>query len=164
MNVGGCVIDEQGYRLNVGIVVINDERQVLWARRSNNANAWQFPQGGIKADETPVDAMYRELYEELGLSPEMVEIQLELPDWHIYDLPKKFQRQYQKPLCIGQKQRWFLLRLVGSDTDVNLNVSASPEFTCWEWVDYWHPLNNVIDFKKDVYQNVLLSFENYLNE
>ncbi len=163
LNLGGSVIDEHGYRLNVGIVVINDEKQVLWARRATNVNAWQFPQGGIKESETPVEAMYRELYEELGLLPEMVEIQLELPDWYIYDLPKKFQRHYQKPLCIGQKQRWFLLRLTGLDADVNLNTSSNPEFSFWEWVDYWYPLNHIIDFKKEVYENVLLSFENYLS-
>lgn len=158
------MIDEKGYRLNVGIVVINEKKKVLFAQRSNSADAWQFPQGGIKSNETPLQAMYRELQEELGLTHDTVELLYESPDWHYYDLPKKFQRPYQKPLCIGQKQRWYLLQFVGSDKDVDLNFADHAEFSAWRWVDYWHPLDHVIAFKKDVYQTVLECFDRFIQE
>jgi putative (di)nucleoside polyphosphate hydrolase len=157
------LIDADGYRSNVGIIVINEHKQALWARRCNNVSAWQFPQGGIKAGESTLEAMYRELYEELGLLPEMVEVKHELPEWYFYNLPKKFQRPYQKPLCIGQKQRWFLLQLVESEDNINLSASVMPEFSAWKWVDFWYPADHVIDFKQDVYRKVLSQFDDFLS-
>ena len=157
------MIDNDGYRFNVGIVVMNRDGLLLWARRTNQDSAWQFPQGGIKSGESPQDAMFRELGEELGLLPEHVELIHELPDWYYYELPKQFQRVRQKPLCVGQKQRWFLLRLLCDDGRVNLSQSQHPEFRQWKWVEFDHPASHVIDFKRNVYSDVLLEFERYLS-
>jgi len=105
------VIDSEGFRANVGIIISNDAGQVFWAKRVGQ-DAWQFPQGGIKPDETAESAMYRELKEEVGLSPKHVEIIGCTNDWLKYWLPEKFIRQNSMPLCIGQKQIWYLLKLV----------------------------------------------------
>ena len=157
------VIDEDGYRLNVGIIVMNGQQKLLWAKRRRSRNAWQFPQGGIKEGEAPIDAMYRELKEELGLDSESVSVLAETKDWHVYHLPEKFRRKHTIPLCVGQKQRWFLLRLDADDSAVQLTLSATREFKDWRWVSYWKPLEQVIDFKKEVYKEVLTEFESHLS-
>jgi putative (di)nucleoside polyphosphate hydrolase len=157
------LIDENGYRANVGIIVMDDQRQLLWCRRRNNVNAWQFPQGGIKEAETPEEAMYRELYEELGLPKEAVTLVHGLPKWYYYDLPVKFQRPHSRPLCIGQKQRWFLLKLKSSDQQFDLECANKPEFSEWKWVSYDYPADHVVDFKQQVYQHVLEDFDEYLS-
>jgi len=126
----------------------------LWARRIGQ-DAWQFPQGGIQHDETAEQAMYRELAEEVGLQPEHVELVGATSDWLRYRLPKRFIRRNRKPVCIGQKQVWFMLRLLGSESDVRLDYSPKPEFDSWRWVDYWYPLNDVVAFKRSVYERAL---------
>ena len=148
------MIDPDGYRPNVAIVLMNGERRVFWAQRTGN-DGWQFPQGGMRSDETPVEAMYRELQEETGLGPEHVELIGSTPGWLKYRLPRRYQRHYSKPLCIGQKQVWFLLRLLGSEADVRLDACHRPEFDHWKWVNYWHPTREVIYFKRDVYRRAL---------
>jgi putative (di)nucleoside polyphosphate hydrolase len=148
------VLDEQGFRPNVGIIVANDEGDVLWARRLRQ-NAWQFPQGGIMPDETPEDALYRELYEELGLTPEDVKMIGCTRGWLHYRLPERLMRRHVQPLCIGQKQKWFLLRLIGSEDHVCFDRTDSPEFDRWRWVHYWYPLKQVIAFKRHVYRRAL---------
>lgn len=157
------LLDDQGYRFNVGIVVVNDDGLLLWARRKNQKSAWQFPQGGIKQGESPKQAMFRELREELGLLPEHVEIIYELPDWYFYQLPRKFQRLHQKPLCVGQKQRWFFLRMLSDDDQVNLLQSPEPEFCEWKWVEPHLPPKQVIDFKSKVYSDILREFGRFLS-
>lgn len=157
------VIDADGYRLNVGIVLCNGEQQVLWARRIGQ-NAWQFPQGGISVNETPEVALYRELKEEIGLSSSDVEIVATTQNWLRYRLPKKLVRHGTKPVCIGQKQLWFLLRLTGRDADIQLNGTDCPEFDDWRWVDYWHPLKEVVSFKRAVYESALAEFEPFVLE
>jgi putative (di)nucleoside polyphosphate hydrolase len=152
------VIDKYGFRLNVGIVLCNAEGKLLWARRVQRHNAWQFPQGGIRAGETAKDAMYRELTEELGLYPHHVQYMSHTQRWLFYRLPKQYIRYDTLPLCIGQKQKWFLLRLITDDKNVNLAYSAKPEFIEWRWVDYWHPLKEVVVFKRLVYQRMLEQF------
>jgi len=152
------VIDEQGFRANVGIILCNQENRLLWARRIGQ-NAWQFPQGGIRENESAEQALYRELDEEIGLQPEHVELLSSSHDWLRYHLPKQLIRHDCKPLCIGQKQRWFLLRLIGADEDVRLDTDARPEFDHWRWVDYWHPLEEVIYFKREVYEMAMKEFE-----
>ena len=152
------MIDSEGFRPNVGIIVCNAENQLLWCRRINKATAWQFPQGGIQKDEQPREAMYRELVEELGLTPTDVECLSESPNWLSYTLPKGFRRYHSKPLCIGQKQRWFLLRLTSSDDAIRLDDSDEQEFDQWCWVDYWYPKDQVIEFKRDVYCQILEEF------
>ncbi len=153
------MIDAQGFRKNVGIIVANRDNELLWARRVGKADAWQLPQGGILKDESPKRAMYRELREELGLSPEDVECLGVTQGWLSYSLPKAFRRYYSKPLCVGQKQKWFLLRLKCADSCIKFDCSDRPEFDDWRWVDYWYPPKHVISFKKQVYTRALRELE-----
>ncbi|MEE9422938.1 MAG: RNA pyrophosphohydrolase [Gammaproteobacteria bacterium] len=148
------MIDKQGYRQNVGIILTNREGKLLWARRIHQ-DAWQFPQGGIRKSETPQQAMYRELEEEVGLASEHVEILGSTRGWLRYRLPERFIRHSQQPLCIGQKQVWFMLRLISEENNVRLDLSNKPEFDHWRWVDYWYPLSEVVPFKRKVYQKAL---------
>ncbi len=148
------MIDEKGYRPNVGMIIINKENKVFWGRRIGQ-QSWQFPQGGIDENESIIDAMYRELWEETGLKPEHVDIIAQTKDWLAYDLPKRFRRNGTVPLCIGQKQHWFLLRLLASDEMINLKCGRKAEFDRFRWVDYWYPVRKVIYFKRDVYNAVL---------
>ncbi len=148
------MIDPEGYRPNIGIVLANQCGRVLWARRCGQ-EAWQFPQGGIKWGESPKQALYRELYEELGLRSSHVEIVGCTRGWLRYTLPKRFIRRHCQPRCIGQKQIWFLLQLIGRETALRLNSCNQPEFDCWKWVSYWYPTQNVIFFKREVYRRAL---------
>jgi putative (di)nucleoside polyphosphate hydrolase len=148
------VIDPDGFRPNVGIILSNPEGQLLWARRVGQ-DAWQFPQGGMRSDETPAEAMYRELAEEVGLCPEQVEVMGATRGWLRYRLPRQFIRHTSRPLCIGQKQVWFMLRILCADRAVCLDRSDRPEFDHWRWVDYWQPLNEVVSFKRNVYKKAL---------
>lgn len=152
------MIDQDGFRENVGIVVANTQGQLLWARRFGSKNAWQFPQGGVHENETPLDAMYRELEEELGMTSKDVRVLAESKYWIRYRLPKRYQRRDDPQGCIGQKQKWFLLELIGDDQCVKLDACAEPEFDTWRWVDYWFPLKQVIFFKRNVYRKVLQEF------
>ncbi|MBB3169989.1 RNA pyrophosphohydrolase [Simiduia aestuariiviva] len=149
------MIDSDGFRPNVGIIVANDHGQVLWARRIGGQDAWQFPQGGINPNETAEQALYRELYEEVGLAPEDVEIVGSTRGWLRYLLPKKLLRRGSTPLCIGQKQRWFLLRLTADESKIDLHTQKKDEFDHWRWVSYWYPLGKVVSFKRDVYRKAL---------
>ncbi len=151
------MVDSDGFRPNVGIILCNQEAQLLWARRVGQ-DAWQFPQGGIQRNETPEQALYRELGEEVGLGPEHVEIIGSTPGWLRYRLPKRFIRHHSDPVCIGQKQVWFLLRLACDENLVCLDHSEQPEFDHWRWVDYWYPLKEVIGFKRAVYKSALREF------
>ena len=155
------MIDSNGYRENVGIILTNPSGQVFWAKRRGQ-DAWQFPQGGIDENESPLDAMYRELEEETGLLKQHVEVTGQTDDWLRYSIPKHLQRTRSKPLCVGQKQIWFSLKLVGEESDVNLANSAKPEFDRWRWIDYWAPLDDIIFFKRKVYKQALRELEKYL--
>lgn len=156
------MIDQDGFRRNVGIIVTNANGQLLWAKRFGSKNAWQFPQGGLNDGESATDAMYRELEEELGLLPADVALVAESADWYKYRLPKRFQRRDDTQRCIGQKQKWFLLRLTGGDDAVRLDACSHPEFDTWRWVSYWFPLKQVIFFKRAVYRRVLREFSRYV--
>jgi putative (di)nucleoside polyphosphate hydrolase len=149
------VIDRDGFRPNVGIVLANDSGRVLWARRVGGRDAWQFPQGGIHEGESPEDAMYRELWEEVGLQPDMVEVVTCTRGWLRYRLPRRMLRNNTTPSFVGQKQKWFLLRMLGEDTHVRFDTSEKPEFDYWRWVSYWYPLGQVVSFKRDVYRRAL---------
>jgi putative (di)nucleoside polyphosphate hydrolase len=148
------VIDPDGFRPNVGIILSNADGRLLWARRIGQ-DAWQFPQGGIRSDETPEEAMYRELDEEVGLGPGQVKMMGATRGWLRYRLPRRFIRRSSRPVCIGQKQVWFMLRLLCDDAQVCLDRTPSPEFDHWCWVDYWHPVNEVVAFKRSVYRKAL---------
>ncbi len=149
------MIDSDGFRPNVGIMLANDRGQVLWARRIGGRNAWQFPQGGIHSGESPEEALFRELHEEVGLHADAVEVLAATRGWLRYRLPKRYVRKGQKPLCIGQKQKWYLLRLLEEDTAVRLDANEKPEFDHWRWVSYWYPLEQVISFKREVYRRAM---------
>ncbi len=143
-------IDQDGFRANVGIVISDASGSLLLGGRKGQ-KGWQFPQGGIQLDETPEQAMYRELWEEVGLRPDDVELLASTRKWLRYRLPPRYLRKNTRPLCIGQKQRWFLLRLLSDDSCLRLDCSEQPEFDRWRWVDYWKPVREVIYFKRPVY-------------
>ncbi len=147
------MIDSDGYRPNVGIILVNQSGQVLWARRIGE-DAWQFPQGGIHDRESPEEALYRELGEEIGLSRGQVEIVGCTKGWLRYKLPGRLLRQ-NKTAFVGQKQKWYLLKMVSPDEAVRVDRSRSPEFDEWRWVSYWYPLGQVVSFKRDVYRRAL---------
>src|SRR3954469_11557521 len=166
------MLDKEGYRPNVGIILANPRNEVFWGKRVHQ-HAWQFPQGGIKHGETPVQAMFRELEEEIGLQRGHVRILGRTREWLRYEVPEKWMRRakqsnadgcgpFNKGLYRGQKQIWYLLRMVGRDCDVKLRASGHPEFDAWRWHDYWVPLDVVIDFKRDVYRQALLELHRYL--
>ena len=152
------MIDSDGFRSNVGIILSNSDGKVFWARRYGQ-DSWQFPQGGINRNESPDDAMYRELFEETGLNREHVEIVGKTNKWLRYRLPKWMVRKNSHPICIGQKQIWFILRLVGTESDFNLSTMEQPEFDHWSWVDYWQPMKEVVFFKRQVYKKALTELE-----
>ena len=151
------MIDAEGFRANVGIVICNSLGQVFWARRYGQ-HSWQFPQGGIDEGETAEQTMYRELYEEVGLKPEQVKILAVTKNWLRYKLPKRLIRQGSAPVCIGQKQKWFLLQLTCKEQDVDLLQSGHPEFDDWRWVSFWYPVRNVVSFKREVYRRAMKEF------
>jgi putative (di)nucleoside polyphosphate hydrolase len=148
------VIDREGFRPNVGIVLCDGLGQLLWAKRVGQ-NAWQFPQGGINEGESPESALYRELYEEVGLENGDVQLLAQTRGWLRYRLPRRYIRRHSRPLCIGQKQKWFLLQLTGDSNRIRFDCGHKPEFDGWRWVNYWYPVREVVDFKRDVYRRAL---------
>ncbi|MFN7085897.1 MAG: RNA pyrophosphohydrolase [Burkholderiales bacterium] len=156
------MIDRDGYRPNVGIILCNWKNEVFWGKRVRE-HSWQFPQGGIKAGETPELAMYRELKEEVGLERRHVKILGRTRDWLRYDVPDHWIKREWRGNYRGQKQIWFLLRLVGRDCDVCLRATEKPEFDAWRWNDYWVPMDVVVEFKREVYQKALNELARYLH-
>lgn len=152
------MVDAEGFRPNVGIVLANAAGQLLWAKRIG-MHAWQFPQGGLNPGETAEQALYRELREEVGLMPEAVTVLGATREWLRYRLPQRYVRKGRVPVCIGQKQRWFALRLTAPDHAVRLDLGTPPEFDDWRWVDFWHPLKEVVPFKRAVYEAALHELE-----
>ncbi len=152
--MGNDWIDEEGFRANVGIILTDEEGRLMLAGRVGS-KGWQFPQGGILDGEEAEQAMYRELEEEVGLGKDDVEILGVTRDWLRYRLPDKFIRRNSAQRCIGQKQRWFMLRLLTSDDNVRFDMSDKPEFDRIRWVNFWRPVNEVIYFKRQVYASAL---------
>lgn len=148
------MIDRDGYRKNIGIILCNSKNELLICKRIKE-NSWQFPQGGFEKNESSENAMFRELFEEIGLQKNDIIILGKTKKWLKYNLPKKYQRKTNNQLCVGQKQIWFLLRLISSDQSINLRTSKKPEFDGWEWVSAKKPLEIVISFKKNVYIKAL---------
>ena len=159
--LGLIMLDREGFRPNVGIILLNPRNQVFWGKRIRT-HSWQFPQGGIKYGETPEQAMFRELHEEVGLLPDHVRIVARTRDWLRYEVPDHFIRRDARGHYRGQKQIWFLLQLTGRDTDMNLRATDHPEFDAWRWNEYWIPLEVVIEFKRDVYQMALTELARFL--
>jgi putative (di)nucleoside polyphosphate hydrolase len=155
------MLDKDGYRPNVGIILINLRNEVFWGKRVRQ-HSWQFPQGGIKFGESPEQAMLRELYEEIGLKAEHVRILARTREWLRYEVPDQWIRRDLRGNYRGQKQIWFLLRLVGRDCDVCLRRSEKPEFDAWRWHEYWVPIESVVEFKRDVYQQALAELARFV--
>lgn len=147
------MIDKKGYRPNVGIVIANKQGQVFWGKRARQ-NAWQFPQGGIQSKESPEEALFRELHEETGLNASDVRIVATTKDWLRYRLPAHLKRD-QRSNFVGQKQKYFLIRLMSDDAAFNLKTQNKPEFDDWRWVSYWYPVGQIVGFKRPVYQKAL---------
>lgn len=156
------MIDRDGYRPNVGIILCNAKNEVFWGKRIRE-HSWQFPQGGIDKGESPEQAMFRELYEEVGLQSHHVHILGRTKNWLRYEVPTHWIKREWRSSYKGQKQIWFLLRLVGRDCDVSLRASGHPEFDAWRWSEYWVPLESVIEFKRDVYRLALNELVTYLD-
>ena len=148
-------IDEDGYRANVGIVLMHGDGRVFLGGRPGG-RGWQFPQGGIGRDESLEAALYRELKEEIGLAPTDVEYLGATAEWLRYRLPTQYVRRHGAPRCIGQKQRWVLLRFRAGDASLKFDTTSEPpEFDQWRWAEYWDPVREVIFFKRDVYRRAL---------
>jgi putative (di)nucleoside polyphosphate hydrolase len=155
------MLDRDGFRPNVGIVLLNQKNQVFWGKRIRT-HSWQFPQGGIDRGETPEQAMFRELHEEVGLQPEHVCVVARTRDWLRYEVPDRYIRRDARGHYKGQKQIWFLLQLVGHDWDLNLRATDHPEFDAWRWNDFWVPLDAVVEFKRGVYEMALTELSRFL--
>ena len=147
------VIDRDGFRHNVGIVLMH-EGKVFLGRRTGG-RGWQFPQGGMRERETPEEAVFRELAEEIGVERGSVELVGVTSEWLRYRLPPRFVRRKQQPLCIGQMQRWFLLKLTDEDVRFDFGRTDEPEFDRWRWASWWDPVREVIYFKRPVYASAL---------
>ena len=149
------LIDSDGFRANVGIVLMRDTGEVFLGGRSGG-KGWQFPQGGMRVGESLEEAVFRELNEEIGLERADVDLIGHTARWLRYRLPARYVRRNQKPLCIGQKQRWFLLRLRHEPVKFDFERTEEPEFDEWRWASFWDPVREVIYFKRSVYQRALL--------
>jgi len=154
------VIDSDGFRSNVGIVLMHRD-QVFLGRRTGG-RGWQFPQGGVRSGEGPEQALYRELDEEIGLAQSSVELIGHTDGWLRYRLPSRYIRRNQHPVCIGQKQRWYLLKLVADESKLRFDFTALPEFDRWRWTDYWTPVREVVYFKRRVYVRALHDLGKYM--
>ena len=151
------MLDRDGYRPNVAIVIVNGKNQVFWGKRIRE-HAWQFPQGGINSGETPERAMFRELTEEVGLRSQHVKILGRTRDWLRYDVPQHWIKREWRGSYRGQKQIWYLLRLTGRDNDVSLRATEHPEFDAWRWEDLDRVADLVVPFRREVYQAVAKQF------
>ncbi len=148
------VIDRDGFRANVGIVLMGGDGKLFLGRRTGG-KGWQFPQGGMREGESPEEALFRELREEVGLTAADVKLLGGTERWLRYRLPSRYVRRGQQPLCVGQKQRWFLLQLAVEESGIRFDLTGEPEFDRWRWVDYWQPVKEVIYFKRPVYVKAL---------
>lgn len=148
------LIDRDGFRANVGIVLMAADCRLFLGRRAGG-RGWQFPQGGMRRGEAAEESLYRELHEEIGLKSQDVSIVGRTQHWLRYRLPARYVRHGMQPLCVGQKQYWFLLRLTQAQPDIRFDTTTTPEFDRWRWVDYWQPIREVIYFKRSVYTRAL---------
>ena len=148
-----------GYRLNVAMIVLNKDNKVLFCKRRNTEN-WQFPQGGVDDNENIESAMFRELNEEVGLEKENVAIKAVSQNLIYYDIPKNIRSRVLGGKFRGQAQKYFLLKLISGDVD--LNIENTPEFDKHSWVPFWYPLNQVVDFKKEAYRSALIELKNQI--
>jgi putative (di)nucleoside polyphosphate hydrolase len=154
--------DENLYRRGVGVMLLNPRGKVfVGARIDNPEDAWQMPQGGIDADEEPWATALRELQEETGIAPHLVERIAECPERLRYDLPEEWRSRLWGGQWVGQEQDWFLARFIGQDTDVHI-ATDHPEFREWRWVEPQLLPDLIVPFKRELYQRLLRVFADYL--
>ncbi|MDG1936577.1 MAG: RNA pyrophosphohydrolase [Paracoccaceae bacterium] len=154
-------LEKLPYRENVGIMLINDQNMVFVGQRLDNyQDAWQMPQGGIDSGENAEDAAFRELEEETGIVKNLAQIEAVSKDWITYDLPTELISKLWKGRYRGQKQKWFLMRFRGSNKQVNIETSH-PEFADWKWVVVSELEENIVEFKKAVYRQVIKEFKSH---
>ncbi len=148
-------------RLGVGVVVLNNENRVFVGKRKDNPiNKWQMPQGGVNNGEKLIDAMKRELEEETGIRS--IEILKEIDGWQEYELPSNLLGKIWKGKFRGQKQKWFVVKFLGNDKEINLEKDK-PEFIEWQWIDIDNLPGVIVDFKKKVYENLLPKIKATIN-
>ena len=154
--------DDRAYRRGVGVMLLNSEGKVfVGARIDNPDDAWQMPQGGIDEDEEPWSTALRELEEETGIAPHLVERIALCPERLRYDLPEEWRPRLWGGKWLGQEQDWFLARFVGSDEDVNI-ATDHPEFREWRWAEPQRLPDLIVPFKRNLYQRLLDEFGDYL--
>ena len=153
------------YRKSVGLVLVNRENLLFWGRRfPQQQQNWQFPQGGIERGERAEAALYRELREETGLQASDVELLGQSRGWHSYQIPPEMRDKSKFPSSmIGQRQRWFLLRLTSDDNQIDLNVSEAPEFSDWRWIHAGEAVKEIVYFKRALYRNVIEEFSSVVD-
>ena len=153
---------EKNYRPCVGIVLINNGSIFAGQRLDYKSDAWQMPQGGIEANESPIRAAIRELKEETGIKKKHIKIILESKNWINYDLPKELIPKLWNGKFVGQSQKWYAMEFLGSDSDIDINTK-NPEFSKWQWMTKNKLLDSIVPFKKRVYENILSQFSAQLN-
>ena len=157
-------IEKLPYRQNVGVMLVNSDDRVFVGRRIDMKGPhWQMPQGGIDPGESPEEAALRELEEETGVSRDLVRIEAENEGWLAYDLPLELLDKLWGGKYRGQEQKWYLMRFEGADQDVNIQTEH-PEFSAWAWMHPADLIENIVPFKRSVYDAVLNEFANYLPE
>ena len=153
--------NELPLRLGVGIIVLNKENKVFVGKRKDNpTNKWQMPQGGVDRGENLINAMKRELKEETSIRS--IEILKELEGWTKYELPDYLLGKIWRGKYRGQKQKWFIVRFLGKDEEINLKT-AHPEFIEWQWLDIENLPSVIVHFKKKVYEKLLPVIKSFIN-
>ena len=146
--------EESNYRLNVGLIIVNNYGKVLICKRKNS-NQWQFPQGGIDEGESPIEAAKREIFEEVGIKPSKIKVLGKIKDWVKYEIPKELaKKSFKKKGIVGQKQKWFIFK-IKTEACISFVNDPDNEFDDFAWVSYWRPIALIVSFKKEVYRNVL---------
>jgi len=150
------------YRIGVGAMVINSQKKIFVGKRiDNNSNSWQMPQGGVDSGEDEDVAVFRELYEETGIDKNSVKIIKKSSQYFYYNLPYNLQKKFWGGKYLGQKQRWYILQFEADDSIININLE-SPEFCEWQWVDKHEIIDLIVNFKKQLYRDVLNEFNKFL--
>ena len=155
------MIDELPYRLGVGLVIVNEQMKIFTGRRLDSTKAWQMPQGGIDDNEIPIEAAYREMFEETGIEKQKVTLIKQSKIWYRYDLPEEIQTNFWGGKFRGQSQKWFLFEFTGEDKDINI-FTKTPEFCEWRWSSTDDLVKKIVPFKMELYKKVLKEFRQQL--